>query len=653
MGALTVYTPAYDQVAKRWHHFSPTVLQAFSDCRRLPLYDKILRLPKKRFKAQELGVKMHAQLEHHGKTGQDVLEPRLRPLLPYLARDPRCEHAEFEVGLDGFPRTEGRPYDYGIAPTIAGVPVEGYVDRLEWGMDAARVTDYKTTKDIAAWAKTPEQLRRDLQLGIYSEWIRRRARLPRDVGVTARHLYAQTEGPVDGREVAVRLSVADLAETWANAESLGSGLLKLQGADSDDGVEPTGIARGHCQKYGGCSFAATCLRTPRAMLRQRVQMAAAREARNEKLPDASVAAQGEQDMSSFFERVKSKNNGAAVPPPAAAAIAPAVAAAPAAPQGQAAYGTQEQVTPPAPPAQVAPPAPQGDPDVPPGGRCEMTPTGAKVVYDQGGAVVKVVQPAAAQALAAARLPIQDKSTTPDDVLREQQRKGILPPDAPPNDASATVEKKPKRGGKKTDANDYVDHPAVKQLIPTGGGLQVSPNGQTLLVFDTGGNLKGQLPLPLPAIVSPAVTAGTAAPAAATATAATTAPPAGAPARAEVAAAAPGQAGAVLPPPQPTKAGEKLPIQLFVNCIPVGLAFTHLDEYAARKARETADALQVEDFRLTDLGAIKGKGGLAAMIRAEPPPAGTYVAISSSFDGPLAVAVETLIPLAEVVVRGVR
>ncbi len=266
---------SYDRALQKWHHFSPSTLQAFADCERIPYYDKILRLPKERFKAQELGDKMHAQLEHLALEGQDLLAPRLRSLRQYLPEKLPDPHVYPELGLDGrtkSTRASGM-YDYAHSVLkIHGVPLEGYIDLAYLDPIFPQVDDYKTTSSIEKWSMTEEQVKKSLPMLLYAKallaWLP-----PNTPGVYVRHLYAQTKGAILCEPRGAALTRPEIDLGWDRAQRLGEGLLKLEGATSDEGIPQTGIAKGMCTKYHGCPYAAICLKSPAAMLKQRLTLA--------------------------------------------------------------------------------------------------------------------------------------------------------------------------------------------------------------------------------------------------------------------------------------------------------------------------------------------------------------------------------------------
>lgn len=90
------------------------------------------------------------------------------------------------------------------------------------------------------------------------------------------------------------------------------------------------------------------------------------------------------------------------------------------------------------------------------------------------------------------------------------------------------------------------------------------------------------------------------------------------------------------------------LHLYINAVPVkGLAFTYLDDIIGAASSDICGAKKVLDLRLLPYG--EGKGLLAAGLRANPP-SGVVVATSGELSD---VAIEALLPLASVVVRGTR
>lgn len=477
-----LFTPAFDKKAGKWHHLSPSLIQAYKNCQRVPYFDKILGLPKKVFAWQPLGQKLHSQLEHWSKTGQDCADKRVQPLKAYVPFDPA---AKVEMGLDGIEKCDRKnfPYAYHFAPTMHGIPIEGYIDRAD--LAKALVDDYKTTSSIRDWAKTPEQLSDDIAMLIYGKRVQDWTDAPT---VFARLLYAQTKGPIDARAVLVSWGKDELLEKYAGVEELAKGLLDLPGKKQDD-IPDTGRPKGFCAAYGGCSFADTCLKSPQAMLRARV-LGAARNlppspASQEASSQQAPAGEGEETMS-LLERIRAAR-------PAGAAETPSV--------------PPEAAKPSAPPP--APAAPQNAPDpevqalLPRGGSVQLTPNGTKLCFDTDGNLVGQVPPKGS----AGKLKIQEVTPEPTktpeapkpptaEELEAVRMKGVLPPDAPASDPNAKPEEKKRGRGRPAAAQAPAKGPEAPEpdapkgektpgpSTPAAGTPGVMPAGGIILFVDS-------------------------------------------------------------------------------------------------------------------------------------------------------------------------
>nr|WP_216669112.1 PD-(D/E)XK nuclease family protein [Corallococcus exiguus] len=232
---------------------SVSQLRKFALCERAWFFAKVLRLPERPLKARDLGTAVHAQLEHYLRTGEDVLGAIAaagKHLLPVAGPDLLVE--------EHF----GQP-----SPLFADcIPLTGYIDlvnprRLAEGV--LRVTDHKTTKSIASYAATPEQLASaahdaGIQMVGYGYWaVLASERFPGLKTLELEHLYFQTHGARLARSVVATVSVEHVRDEWhTHVEPVAHRMRDVARATSPSQVKPTWSA---CQKYGGCSFQAQCL----------------------------------------------------------------------------------------------------------------------------------------------------------------------------------------------------------------------------------------------------------------------------------------------------------------------------------------------------------------------------------------------------------
>ncbi len=132
--------------------FSPSALKRFTACPRAWRYSRDIEQPERA--STKLGKQAHAWLEHYmGTTGPADLRAKegriVLPGLRYLADVPRGGAAKLEQHF---------------ALRFDGIDFHGFVDLRHQQL----VVDHKTTKDIAKYALTSEQLADDLQRTIYS-----------------------------------------------------------------------------------------------------------------------------------------------------------------------------------------------------------------------------------------------------------------------------------------------------------------------------------------------------------------------------------------------------------------------------------------------------------------------------------------------------
>lgn len=659
-----IFFSPYDQRAKRWHHWSPTLLQEAEDCESYVLYKRIFKLPEPEKDWRGLGTDMHSEAEHLVDTGQDVFGDRLRPLRAFYPAKLPDPLVKAEWGLDGKKKAKGVPFSYKDSSLwLLGLPVEGYLDLFE-GIDpwSPRVSDLKTSKDVRKWAKSEAELKKALPMLLYAQSapfllskLARMNGLPDLSGQVAevrlRHLYAQTQGAILCRQVPDDadikegktgiLTSADVAAGYKRAEELARKLKALEGRTDDVGVAKNGVDIGRCSAYGGCPYLPTCQKTPAANLRLRATLAEKYIKRDEPkhvgdssaafleaLRNVPAAAASNEALNRKEENVgilamaQAQRNGAA-PPPAQTVTpqaAPSVVTPPAVVPPVASFGLED---------------PELKARLPAGGSVQVLPDGSRVLFNAEKQAIGMLPPykpspsqtTQATAIQAAPPPAVQAPAAP--VVASVATTGT--PAAPASQSSPGY-----FSIGRLKLPDEVQPPTPEEIAKarqTNQGIvppDAPPNDPNATVEPKKSRAKAKAPSS-PPLDAPNRKAETVMPAPAEARAA------------EASAPAEGK----------FTDGGKLPIELYVNAIPYGTPYVELDAYAAQIAKMAAEDLQVHDYRLADMGAYKAKGGIAALVRAQPPAPGVYVALFNGFDGPLNEAVATLIPLASKVVKGVR
>ena len=242
--------PEHEHAVKdgRLLRVSPSQLHTWFRCRRAWWYDKVARLPRKTFAAQQVGTEVHAQLEQYLRTGAPAVLGCIaragKDLLPVPGPDLLIEQP--------------------IAPlTIDVVDVDGYIDLVNpRGLPGIiEVLDHKTSSNIERYAKTPEQLRQDPQCIMYLWWAAKKFCRVNHDKTTFRfsHVYYQTKGAVRALKVSVDLCVEELCDSWT---ALSLHVLDMRQAATE--TDPLRVAcdREACSAYGGCPYQSSCADAP-------------------------------------------------------------------------------------------------------------------------------------------------------------------------------------------------------------------------------------------------------------------------------------------------------------------------------------------------------------------------------------------------------
>lgn len=190
----------------------------------------------------------------------------------YLLQGTRIENPRLLVGAQFIPTPgSGMRVEQSIADgrlTAAGVPVAGHVDLFQWrghylsseGVqapeDSVEVVDWKTTSNIAKWAKTGSGLVATVQMPLYGEWAARRQGVMKWIRLS--HVYFQTQGRPEARKVTIRISREELARRWEQIEGTARSLVQIARVKSERSAEVDAGPASSCTAYGGCPHRAYC-----------------------------------------------------------------------------------------------------------------------------------------------------------------------------------------------------------------------------------------------------------------------------------------------------------------------------------------------------------------------------------------------------------
>jgi hypothetical protein len=290
-----------------------------------------------------LGKAVHAVLEDHfegrapdwlGFPGQ-VAASGVH-LLPLPSHDLRVERAiGTTTGQEIAPDEDGRPR---YTVTIGGVPWLGYVDLsdprgVELGSPV--LYDYKSTKSIKRYAKTPVELEADLQANLYAYDLMTELRL--DL-LDCRWIYFETDRTrkSEPRDFTVtRPRALDVIETAAEDAKL---------LDSIDHIDQAPMNTNACADFGGCEYHEKVGGPCSA----RVAIGALIQARVPKPNQGQIMPLDPSRRASLHAQFSGNATGAATQPPATTA--------PAAPPATEASTSEGAPPPPPPPAATEAPA---------------------------------------------------------------------------------------------------------------------------------------------------------------------------------------------------------------------------------------------------------------------------------------------------------
>lgn len=248
---------------------SVSAIKKYRTCAAAWFYRYKLRRPDESGPGARESTKMHSEVEHYLKTGENVLGeiPRralARGLLPRPndLKNPRTDDLLLEAELEGL-TSEGVPFI---------VKIDCIDPRRVAGEGLLVVNDWKFKKDIKAYGTSeaalidPEDPEGDgLQMIGYAEAVRRRivdhGEFPGTKIIRLRHVQVDKRPTsaikgLDAEEVFVDLPIADSQSIW---QTVSPYLQQMKQIAKLDSVEAVPAAKGSaCWKFGGCAFKAEC-----------------------------------------------------------------------------------------------------------------------------------------------------------------------------------------------------------------------------------------------------------------------------------------------------------------------------------------------------------------------------------------------------------
>jgi hypothetical protein len=336
-------------------YLSASQLQSFDaggygGCARRWWFRNVAKKPERATKATDLGTKVHAQVEHYLRTGEDVLGEIARAGRRFIPKPGPDLLVEFGFGTLVGDRVES-------VLKSAGVPFVGRIDlmhaRGEWiDDDGARrdepggteTIDWKSTAQIESdvdevtgivrrrgYAKSGEELAKTWQMLGYG--VVGLALWPGAKSVRSSHGYFQTKGRREASKRSAVMSAAKVREGWAASEPI---VEQVKSAAGESKVEALPANYSACNAYGGCPHRAYCPRDANHVLAEMFGRGAAMGILDKiqgKSSAASAAPSGTTPaVTAEMEKLRAeekalKSKASATPPdmPAPSSAAPAVA----------------------------------------------------------------------------------------------------------------------------------------------------------------------------------------------------------------------------------------------------------------------------------------------------------------------------------------
>lgn len=222
--------------------FSATQVESFLLCPRKWAWSKLDGISSPPTPAAELGTIVHAQLENWLGYG-----------IPF-----DCSHKSGDIayaGLEHLPRpnTPGMTVEEAFVLELGGHTWRGLKDVQILDRQPPLVLDHKTTRDIDLFARSPEELRTNVQACLYAA----DAMVRTDSDTCELYwVYYQTQGPKRAKRVELVVTRADVEPTLIRACEAADAMTTIHelGIKAKD-LPPNPAA---CADFGGCPYVSHC-----------------------------------------------------------------------------------------------------------------------------------------------------------------------------------------------------------------------------------------------------------------------------------------------------------------------------------------------------------------------------------------------------------
>lgn len=231
-------------------------------CARKWYFEKVLGKKPPETKSQAIGTEVHRQIEHYLKTGEDVLGPIARSGKHFIPA-PNPELIAVEVPFNGQLKAAGIPFVGSIdLVNASGAYLDEQGELCDLGEGVVEVCDWKTSGDVAKWAKPGSALMRTVQMPGYGVFVSQV--LPGIEKVRLSHATFQTKGAKAAVKSTVLVPVEKLIERWTTVEGV---VREMKDVAHEKEIEKVPMNLSACSAFGGCPHADICPRPKEAILR--------------------------------------------------------------------------------------------------------------------------------------------------------------------------------------------------------------------------------------------------------------------------------------------------------------------------------------------------------------------------------------------------
>jgi hypothetical protein len=256
-------------------YVSPSQLMQFSHdeyagCHRRWWFRKVMKVPEPTTAQQSLGKKLHAEMEHYLRTGEDILGPIARAGKHFVPQplSVRVEHRFTKESRELL--IQGKHNAYPVVGQIDVINPSGYFLDNE-GLEhqdppnTVEILDWKNTSSLE-YGKTGPQLGNTIQMITYGKWAGDQTFFveenehtfnfkPQNVRLS--HGYFQTKGPKAAKKVSTILTLTTVKERWHSYTTLIEGMEHAARIEDPKDV-PANYAS--CGAFKGCPYRAICPR---------------------------------------------------------------------------------------------------------------------------------------------------------------------------------------------------------------------------------------------------------------------------------------------------------------------------------------------------------------------------------------------------------